>query len=187
MTDTAATGRRSAHASSAPTDRPMVRGALAGAIATVVFMGVHDRLIMPIWGMTAPMVVAGALCGLCIAWSHARIRSSRGDASWFALNGAYLTSLIILGVVSLIGHDPTWTFVELNTTEPPLGELFGAALPLMVTFTLAAALALWFVFGRTLASLLPFLITEACLVFLLGHNVAIVGLVDLTAHRRPRE
>ena len=156
-------------------------GAASGAVATLLFMVVHALLILPIWGMAMPMVVAGSLCGMSISWSHARATTDSSAASWLWLNGVYLTSLIVLGVVSLIGFEPTWTFAELNTDEPPLGELFGAALPLMAAFSLAAAAPIWLCFGRTRASIAPILVTEALLVFLVGHNVAIIGLVDLTA------
>ena len=100
-------------------------------------------------------------------------------APWLAMNGAFLATLFGLGLVSLIGFEPAWTFAELNTADPPIGDLFAAALPLMTWFTVVAATLLWLAFGPSRASAVPILITEALLVLLLGHNVAIIGLVDL--------
>lgn len=155
-------------------------GAAAGAIATALFMIVHAYAILPIWKMTVPMMVAGAICGLCIAWSYAKVADDRTAASWFALNGAYVLTLIALGVVSLVGFEPSWTFAELNSDNAPLGELFAEAIPLMVGFTAIGAIAVWLSFSRKWSALPPILLTEAALVLLVGHNVAIVGLVDLT-------
>ena len=70
---------------------------------------------------------------------------------------------------------------ELMVDNPPLGELFGQALPLMGTFTAIGAIALWVAFSRRISALPSVLATVALLVLLLGHNAAIIGLVDIPA------
>jgi len=155
-------------------------GAAAGALATLVFMVVHHILIMPIWFMVVPMLAAGAICGLTIAWSYLTAVDLPSTGRWFALNGAYLLTMFALGIVSLIGFEPAWTFAELNVEDPPIGELFSRALPLMIGFSLVGALPIWVTFGRKRSAFVPIIVTEAVLVLLLGHNVAIIGLVDLT-------
>ena len=157
------------------------RGAAAGAIATALFMIVHAYAILPIWEMAVPMMIAGSICGVCIAWSYVKATDEPTAARWFAFNGAYLLTLVALGIVSLLGFEPSWTFAELNTDDPPLGELFAKATPLMIGFTAIGAIAIWLCFTRRWSALPPILLTEAVLILLVGHNVAIVGLVDLTS------
>jgi hypothetical protein len=65
--------------------------------------------------------------------------------------------------------------------EPPLGELFGQALPLMAAFTVIGSIALWAAFSREASTLPSVVATVALLVLLLGHNAAIIGLVDIPA------
>jgi len=163
------------------TGQDVARGAAAGVIATALFMIVHAYAILPIWEMTVPMMIAGAVCGVCIAWSYVRASDERTAARWFAFNGAYLLTLVALGVVSLLKLEPSWTFAELNTDNPPIGELLAQATPLMIGFTVIGAIPIWLTFTRRWSALPPILLTEAVLVLLLGHNVAIIGLVDLTA------
>ncbi|MGI9584996.1 MAG: hypothetical protein ACR2N7_05340 [Acidimicrobiia bacterium] len=164
-----------------PIGRRIGVGAAAGALATLSFMIVHHILIMPIWFMTAPMVIAGSVCGLAIAWSYARAIDQPSSRRWYGLNAAFLSTLLALGVVSLLGFEPAWTFAELNVDDAPLGDLFSRAVPIMIVFSIAGALVVWAAFGRKRAALIPILVTETLLVLLVGHNVAIIGLVDLTA------
>jgi hypothetical protein len=156
-------------------------GAGSGAGATLLFLVVHHVAIMPIWFMAMPMLIAGAICGAAIAWSFPKTTHAPSIRTWAVFNGAYLVSLLALGIVSLLGFEPAWTFAELNVESPPLGDLFARAMPLMVAFSMIAAVPIWAAFGRRWESLVPILVTETLLVLLLGHNVAIIGLVDLTA------
>lgn len=156
-------------------------GALAGVLATVLFIVVHQFLISNIWAMLLPMAFSGAACGIAITWSYGRVSDIWITESWFGLSSAFLGSLFALGIVSLIVFAPEWTFAELNVDDPPLGDLFSRATPLMVAFTIAAGGLIWWILGARKTTLIPILATETLLVLLLGHNVAIIGLVDLTA------
>jgi hypothetical protein len=158
---------------------PIRRGAVAGAIATAMFLVVHALLIMPIWATTLPMIISGAVCGACIAWSYRRVTTVTRTRSWLAMNGAFIATLFGLGLVSMVGFEPAWTFAELNNADPPIGDLLAAS-PLMAGFTVVAATLVWLTSGPSRASALSILVTEALLVLLLGHNVAIIGLVDLS-------
>ncbi|MGI9529823.1 MAG: hypothetical protein ACR2NG_08930, partial [Acidimicrobiia bacterium] len=180
MTDTTARVTSTGVEPNRRTASEVAKGATAGAIATTLFMIVHAYMILPIWDMTMPMLIAGAICGVCIAWSYVRAVDDSTASKWFAFNGAYILTLVALGIVSLLGFEPTWTFAELNTDDPPLGELFAEATPLMVGFAVIGAVPIWLSFTRKSSALPPILVTEAVLVLLIGHNVAIIGLVELT-------
>ena len=110
-----------------------------------------------------------------------RWRNVRRRAGWFTLNAAYVGTLLALGVVSVMLYEPEWTFAELNVPNPPLGDLFTRVVPLMVIYTVGATLLVWASFGRVRSAFVPILVTEALLVLLLGHNVAIIGLVSIPA------
>lgn len=129
--------------------------------------------------MFVPMAISGAICGLSIAWSYRAVADHRSVATWFTLNAVYLGTLLALAVVSMLLFSPEWTFAELNVENPPLGELFSRVIPLMVGYTLCAALLVWALFGSVRSALVPIVVAEAFLVLLLGHNVAIIGLVSV--------
>lgn len=160
--------------------RTLLIGALAGVIATLLFMALHAVLILAIWEMAIPMGVSGALCGSSIAWSYNRAVETPSMANWITMNGLYVATLVALGIVSLLWFEPTWTFAELSVEGAPLGDLFSRAVPLMVAFAFAGSLPVWGVFSLKLSALGPILVTQTLLVLLLGHNVAIIGLVDFS-------
>ncbi len=154
-------------------------GAAAGVLAAALFVFLHGALISNIWSMLVPMAISGAICGFSIAWSYRAVADHRSAARWFTLNAAYLGTLLALSAVSVLLFNPEWTFAELNVENPPIGDLFSRVIPLMVGYTLGTALLVWAVFGRVRSALVPILVTEAFLVLLLGHNVAIIGLVSI--------
>ncbi|MEA3509895.1 MAG: hypothetical protein U9R51_00530 [Actinomycetota bacterium] len=92
--------------------------------------------------------------------------------------------LLFLGLASLAIFSPQWSMAELMVDDPPVGALFGQALPLMGMFTVIGAIALWAAFSRRVSTLPSVLTTVAVLALLLGHNATITGLVDIPARRR---
>lgn len=63
-------------ASSSSKGRYAVSGVVAGGVSTVVFTIIHDIFISDIWFSLIPMLAAGALCWLCVAWSYALLVSA---------------------------------------------------------------------------------------------------------------
>jgi Mg2+/citrate symporter len=53
--------------------RFLLSGVIAGAASTLVFTAIHHLFISNIWFSLLPMLIAGALCGLCLAWSYGRL------------------------------------------------------------------------------------------------------------------
>ena len=161
--------------------RAVGKGATAGSLATLGFLILHAIIISDIWFSAPMMIVAGAACGACLSWSHRSVFASGTTSTWVIWNTAQTGLLLLLGLVSLLVFSPQWSMAELMVAEPPLGELFGQALPLMAAFTVIGSIALWAAFSRRASALPSVVATVALLVVLLGHNAAIIGLVDIPA------
>jgi hypothetical protein len=158
-----------------------VQGAVAGGLTVFVFSVAHAVWISDIWFNIVPMVMSGALCGLSIAWSfHAGV-DRPSPRLWLAYNGVCAALLLALGGVSILVFEPRFTMVEILSVDDPLRLLMPPALPLMVAGTLVGALALWALFGLRNRALGPILVSQSLLMFLVGHNLAILGLVEVPA------
>ncbi len=154
-------------------------GALAGIFSTLVFTVVHDIFISDIWSMLVIMLVAGALCGLCISWSFGLLVERPSPRSWLLYNMVLNGMLILLGVVSLLLFEPTTTMAALVASNGPPMDLLGQATPLATVFTLVMALLITVGYGRSWPRFSAVLLTSVLLVLLLGHNVFILGLVEI--------
>jgi hypothetical protein len=144
----------------------------------VGFTAVHGIFIVDIWDGIRRMLIAGALCGLCVAWSYNRGVAEHSTSRWFAYNGGCAAILVALGVVSFLVLEPQFTMAELEGSDDALAKLIPPALPLMIGASVVGALALWALFGRQSKAFLSLLVTQTLLVFLVGHNLAILGLVE---------
>jgi hypothetical protein len=156
-------------------------GALAGMGSTVVFAAIHHALISDIWFSLVPMLVAGALCGLCLAWSFGRLFRPPSIASWLLYNLVYLGLFVFLGIASLIFLEPVATVTELIVADEAPHELIRQALPLTLGFTITAAALISFLWGRNPLDVVAVGLTCIVLVSLLGLNVSILGLVQFTS------
>lgn len=156
-------------------------GALSGAVVVLGFTVVHNVFISDIWFNVGPMLFAGALCGFCIAWSYRKGVADHSTAAWFRYAGLYAVEMVTLGAVSLVVLRPRWTMEELLVAEDAFERLMPPAVPLMVGAMLVGTIMVWLHCGRRWAALVPILVTQVLLVFLLGHQFAFLGLVDSSA------
>jgi hypothetical protein len=163
--------------------RAVLSGAVAGAVSVVVFTAVHQWLISDIWNTLVPMAAAGALCGVMVAWSYARLFGRRlSTASWVGYNALYVGLLALLGLVSVLVFEPIVTAAELlEIGGAPPQELIRGAMPLTVVFVLLSALGIGRLWGRSLLDYLSILLACATVVVLLGINLSILGLVRFTS------
>jgi hypothetical protein len=155
-------------------------GALAGAVSAFAFAVIHAIFISDIWFSLPLMLVAGALCGLCIGWSYGLVTPTTSLSSWWRYNLLFVAALALLGVVSVLVLEPVTTAAAVSEADEPAHELIRQALPLTLVFTLAAALVISLRSGhkgRTWAGFGAVLLTCAVVVVLLGLNVSIMGLV----------
>lgn len=155
-------------------------GAFAGAVSALAFTALHGVLIVNIWDRTAAMMLAGALCGSCLVWSYTSARDRPSAMGWLAYNGLHVALLVALGPTSLLLLEPTASMGELIASADQLGDLVPSALPLMAVASAAGTTVVWATSGRTFGSLPSVCTTQVLLVVLVGHNFAILGLVEIS-------
>ena len=165
----------SAQAWTAP---PKWLGALSGVVVVLGFTVVHDIFISDIWFNVGPMLVAGALCGFCIAWSYREGVPDHSTTAWFRYASLYAVWMIALGAVSLAVLQPRFTMTELMAADDAFERLMPPSVPLMMGAIAVGTILVWFYYGRRRAALAPILVTQVLLVFLLGHQFAFLGLVE---------
>ena len=68
-----------------------------------MFYVIHQLIVSSIWFAIGAMLVAGAVCGACLAWSYALSIKKHTVRSWIYYNALYLGTLVDLGITSLIG------------------------------------------------------------------------------------
>lgn len=156
-------------------------GAMAGALSALVFTIIHGFMISQIWFMLVPMLVAGAICGLCLSWSYTMLAETPSVSGWLRYNLLYLLLLFGLGPISLGLYEPMMTIPDLLASPNGMpDELVQAVLPFTAVYTLLMALFITWLYGRRWSRLLVVLPTCAMLMLLLGLNIAPMGLVYLT-------
>jgi hypothetical protein len=154
-------------------------GALAGAGSALAFTILHHLTISNIWFAVLPMLLAGAACGLCVAWSYDRLFPIATPGTWIRYNAAYVVLLVLLGAASIVAFEPVTTIAELVAAGGPPDALIATAMPLTIAFTLVAAVLIGLVWGRSLGDAAAVLVTCTVVVLLLGLNVSALGLVHV--------
>lgn len=156
-----------------------VSGVVAGVTSTVVFTVIHDIFISDIWFSLIPMLAAGALCGLCVAWSYALLVSAPSTGSWLRYNLLYVAMFALLGVLSVLAFEPVTTMAAVVTANGPPDALIGQAMPLTALFTVGMAVLVTLLYRAGWKRFGAVLLTCVVLVLLLGLNVSAIGLVDI--------
>lgn len=162
-----------------PTVLRVRSGMLAGIASTIGFALIHDLLISDIWNTLPIMAVAGALCGLCIAWSYRLLRAQPSVTGWLGYNLAYVAVLGLLGATSVAVFEPTTTLAAVIAANEPPTDLINTAMPMTIAFALLAAATLSAFYGRRWTHHVAILVTVVVLVLFLGLNVSAIGLVDI--------
>lgn len=149
-----------------------------GAALVLAFTVVHGVFISDIWFNAVPMIVAGALSGLTIAWSYGSGVRRHSTGAWFGYAALLSAEMVVLGIASLVVLEPRFTMAELLLRDDAFDLLIPPSVPLMVATMVFGTLAFWLVSNRRRAALVPILTTQVLLVFLLGHQFAFLGLVE---------
>jgi len=155
-------------------------GALAGAVSAFVFVVLHHIFISNIWFSLVAMLIAGALCGLCVGWTFWLLIKHPSAARWIQYNMLHVAMFVLLGAVSVVVYDPVTTVSALIAANEPPNELFRQAMPVTVVFTLVMTLLIGLLYGRRWWHYGVILLTCAILVLLLGLNVSVIGLVSIS-------
>lgn len=152
-------------------------GAIAGATSAFSFAVIHHIFISNICFSLVMMMGAGAVCGLCMAWSYALLTEVPSIGNWLRYNVLYVVILALLGVASVLIFEPVTTIAALINAGGPPDELIGQALPMTALFTGVAAIVVSLLYGPSWSRFGAILLTCTVLVLLLGLNVSAIGLV----------
>ncbi len=153
-------------------------GTLIGVVVVFGFTIFHSLFIVDIWWNIGPMLGAGAVCGVSVVWSYRRTVAEHSTAAWIRFTGLYAAEMIVLGLVSLAVLQPRFTMAEAMVMDDAMAELTPPVLPLMIGVMFVGTILFWFYYGRRRGALVPLLITQVLLVFLLGHQLAFLGVVE---------
>lgn len=175
-------GDRSSHAKA--TALLAGRGALAGAVAVLVFTWVHQWMIKPIWFAFPTMLVAGVACGASLAGTYGIVTSRPSAGGWLEFNGWFLLMFVCLGVASQAAFTPVTTIAELLRAQRPPNDLIARALPMTGAFVMGASALLVLRYRPDLSGTLAIVGTTALLVALLGLNLSILGFVSVPRSER---
>jgi hypothetical protein len=154
-------------------------GLFAGAISAFSFAIIHDLFISNIWDSLPVMLVAGALCGLCLGWTYGLLFEAPSIPSWLQYNALYVGMFVLIGGVSVLVFEPVTTISVLIASNSPPDHLFKQAMPMTIISTILMAAIIIRLYARTLAHYVSILLTCTVLVVLLGLNVSVIGLVDV--------
>jgi hypothetical protein len=168
-----------------PRRRVLLSGTLAGTAASIGFAGLHHLLISDIWFSLLPMMLAGAACGLCLAWSYRAVFPTPSPTRWILYNLEFAGLFVLLGAVSFLIYEPVYTISGLVAGVESPNALVAEATPLIAGFALLAGAGLALLRGRTPAQGISIVVTCVVLTVLLGHNAAILGMVHLTGEAVP--
>lgn len=160
---------------------PVSTGAAVGAVVVLAFVVLHNIFIFDIWFNAVPMLVAGALCGLCVVWSYRAGIVGHSTRAWLVFVGLFVVEMAALGAASLLLLAPRWTMAELMVADDAFEQLMPPSVPLMVVAMVVGTVLFWLYCGRRPAALGPIAITQVLLVFLLGHQFAFLGLVETSS------
>ncbi len=159
------------------TIRSFRSGIVAGLVSVLTFAIIHDLFISDIWFSLPIMLVAGGVCGLCIAWTYSLSFKTPSLSNWLRYNSLFVGMFALIGVVSVLSFEPAATIPELMAINGPPDHLIKQALPMTIVSTIIMAAIIGRVYARKWAHFAAILLTCTVLVLLLGLNVSVIGLV----------
>ncbi|HSJ24886.1 MAG TPA: hypothetical protein VK929_09475 [Longimicrobiales bacterium] len=165
--------------------RILVSGAVAGTVTSFGFTVLHHVLISNIWFSALPMMAAGAICGLCLAWSYRLVFARHSTGGWLLYNLMFVGLFIVLGGVSFMVFEPIYTIAGLVTGEQSPDALLGQAIPMSALFGVVAGVVMAGLRRADRRQGVSLVITCVVLTVLLGHNAAVLGLVHMSQEAVP--
>jgi hypothetical protein len=154
-------------------------GIVAGAISAFSFALIHAIFISDIWFSLPMLLVAGAICGLCLGWTYGLLFEVPSIHTWLEYNALYVGMFVLIGIVSVLVFEPVTTIAILMASDQPPGYLFKQAMPMTIVSTLIMVAIIGRLYARTWVHYGAILLTCAVLVLLLGLNVSVIGLITI--------
>ena len=159
--------------------RSIFTGILAGVISAYSFALIHGTLISDIWFSLPILLLAGAICGLCLGWTYGMLIETPSIHTWLQFNALYLGMFVLIGVVSVLVYEPVTTIASLMLFDGPPTYLFRQAMPMTIASTIVTTAIIGRLYARTWVHYAAILVTCAVLVSLLGLNVSVIGLISI--------
>lgn len=154
-------------------------GIAAGAVSAFCFALIHDMLISDIWFSLPALLVAGAICGLCIGWTYAALFPRPSVASWLSYNALYDGMFVLLAGASILVFEPVTTLAAVMASDALPDFLIRLELPVIIASTLVMTAVIGRLYARTWSQVAGILATCTVLVLLLGLNVSAIGLIAI--------
>ena len=147
--------------------RFVITGILAGAISAYCFALIHGFFISNIWFSLPVLLVAGAICGLCLGWTYRLLFEAPSIHTWLQYNALYVGMFVLIGCLSVLVYQPVTTLAAVMASDAPPDYLFKQAMPVTIVSTIIMAAIIGRLYARTLAHYAAVLLTSAVLVILL--------------------
>jgi hypothetical protein len=154
-------------------------GLIAGALSAFSFTIIHDLFISNIWNSLPVMLVAGAICGLCLGWTYGLLFEAPSIQSWLKYNALFVGMFALIGGVSVLVFEPVTTIPALVAANSPPDHLIKQAMPMTIVSTLLMVAVIIKLYARTWSHYGAIIVTCTVLVLLLGLNVSVIGLVEV--------
>jgi len=154
-------------------------GIVAGAISAFSFALIHAIFISDIWFSLPALLIAGAICGLCLGWTYGLLFETPSIHTWLQYNALYVGMFVLIGCVSVMVFEPVTTLAVVMQSDAPPDYLFKQALPMTIISTIIMAAIIGRLHARTMAHYAAILLTCTVLVILLGLNVSVIGLISI--------
>lgn len=152
---------------------------IAGAVSAFCFALIHRALISDIWFSLPILLVAGAICGLCIGWTYELMFRQPSVVTWLKYNALYDGLFLLLGGASILFFDPVTTLAEVMSSDRLPDFLIRLELPVVIVSTFVMTAVIGRLYARTWLQFFGIFITCAVLVLLLGLNVSAIGLIEI--------
>ena len=159
--------------------RSALTGTIAGAISAYSFALIHGRFISNIMFSLPALLIAGAICGLCLGWTYGLLFKTPSLHTWLQYNALYVGMFVLIGCVSVLVYEPVTTLAAVMASDAPPDDLFRLAMPMTILATLVMTAIIGRLYARRLAHYAAILLTCTVLVLLLGLNVSVIGLIAI--------
>lgn len=155
-------------------------GAIPGIISTLLFTIIHHIFISDIWFSISMMLVAGVVCGACVAWCYFLLNSKKSIWGWIRYNLLFEKLLMLLGLVSGLVFEPGTTVAAAIAANVPPIALIKQALPLTAVYNLLISMIIHQFYGKKWKQFGIIFLTCLIIVVLLGLNISVIGLESFT-------
>ena len=154
-------------------------GIIAGVVSAYSFALIHGAFISDIWFSLPALLIAGAICGLCLGWTYGLLFEKPSLSAWLQFNALFVGMFVLIGLVSVLVFEPVTTLAAVMASDALPDDLILQGLPVTILSPIIMAAVIGRLFARTWVHYAAIFLTCAVLVLLLGLNVAAIGLISI--------